>query len=814
MLKKLIDLFFLLLIVLGLSGIVGCASGGGSAGLVIEPTTTPNPPPTSNTETDERIHFEEFSYNFDTIYGDVTWTYGMSEYTASSTLPSNDKYKIADYGFLQVTGIGKHDPCSSAVSDVCDDQSGPWGNGGFWFEADLNGDEWADLIYVGNTGGSYEWIPPGHMLAFINEEGHFRLASELFENNEFPCVWGNGHMSEKTNPHDPCGFQNEHTNGKIVADFNGDGISDYYDTSILYLSDNGVLKNKSFTNLPDLFFNAEDYGPIFVHDAYAGHLDNNDSLDIFLPIFDVTNYGVLWGGGVDPCSGCNQAIPWVMLMNDGTGNFTANHNINMPGAIQVGDRNVRLWATTAAIGDFDNDGHGDIAVGWYNPSESEHYGYSQYSSGLVYFNDGTNDWRNRSTIELPANYFGANGNANDMEVIDFNGDGFLDILLASTIHDPYYKARVIQFFMNNNGESFTDVSATWHPAYENYANGNPNGSNFGVGQGQIRILDFDHDGDLDIVDINANTYVLINEGDQFVWYQEWVDMDEDYLLFPVEIDNKYQYDFIGSTSNCTEDRCITDFFQVLDPPFVQMMQEIATKPKGYINAIYDTKLLLDDVRKFTRGNNIGYKRNKFSSLLGYSFSGEENGFFIGSLNGDSNGGILGWDSQDGNIHTGFYYLQNTLTANNITKWYGTGTADVKYNSITSFTEVTNAINTNLFYTLGSTITNTHVESFIERDSNVNVNVDSFNMWDASVFADLDYIYNSRFGTTHLGISGEYIFNLHNVEIDFGNALTYEFNKELLVGEVSLSHTYKVFYVTYSKNTEDLESFELGFNLRF
>ena len=47
MLKKLIDLFFLLVIVLGLSGIVGCASGGGSAGLVQTTNTTPTPTPTT-----------------------------------------------------------------------------------------------------------------------------------------------------------------------------------------------------------------------------------------------------------------------------------------------------------------------------------------------------------------------------------------------------------------------------------------------------------------------------------------------------------------------------------------------------------------------------------------------------------------------------------------------------------------------------------------------------------------------------------------------------------------------------------------------
>ena len=42
----------------------------------------------------------------------------------------------------------------------------------------------------------------------------------------------------------------------------------------------------------------------------------------------------------------------------------------------------------------------------------------------------------------------------------------------------------------------------------------------------------------DIVDINANTYVPINEGDLNLYgIQEWVDMDEDYLISSAEIDN-------------------------------------------------------------------------------------------------------------------------------------------------------------------------------------------------------------------------------------------------------------------------------------
>ena len=53
------------------------------------------------------------------------------------------------------------------------------------------------------------------------------------------------------------------------------------------------------------------------------------------------------------------------------------------------------------------------------------------SAGAVFWNDGQNDWSVRPWSELPNNYYGSNGNANDMEVIDFNNDGLLDIVLAS-----------------------------------------------------------------------------------------------------------------------------------------------------------------------------------------------------------------------------------------------------------------------------------------------------------------------------------------------------------------------------------------------
>ena len=79
-----------------------------------------------------------------------------------------------------------------------------------------------------------------------------------------------------------------------------------------------------------------------------------------------------------------------------------------------------------------------------------------------------------------------------MELMDFDGDGYLDIILGSTRFEPNYMGTILQFFKNNNGVSFTDVTnpPSIHPNMKLVPS-----SNYGNGQGKIRILDFDPDGD-------------------------------------------------------------------------------------------------------------------------------------------------------------------------------------------------------------------------------------------------------------------------------------------------------------------------------
>ena len=129
MLKKLFNLVFICIV------ITSCASGGG--GSLATQTPPPSPPPSaSNTPTDDRIAFDEFQRSYNDLYGDVVVTYGMSPFTTEGLPSPTEKFKFADYGFLRITIDGKHNGSNEGAEST---QPGPFLNGGYWFEADLNG---------------------------------------------------------------------------------------------------------------------------------------------------------------------------------------------------------------------------------------------------------------------------------------------------------------------------------------------------------------------------------------------------------------------------------------------------------------------------------------------------------------------------------------------------------------------------------------------------------------------------------------------------------------------------------------------------
>ena len=132
--------------------ISACSSGGGGAPDLTDNSVIINPPPQ-----DQRYSFDTFENKMTSPWGDVIFNYSMSEYRFSGELPSNEKYKIEDYGFLQVRAQGQHPGDDSNKDEIS--FAGPWYNTGQWFEANLNGDNFADLIYVGHSFGTKNSYP-------------------------------------------------------------------------------------------------------------------------------------------------------------------------------------------------------------------------------------------------------------------------------------------------------------------------------------------------------------------------------------------------------------------------------------------------------------------------------------------------------------------------------------------------------------------------------------------------------------------------------------------------------------------------------
>ena len=776
------------LIIIALLLISSCASSGSSSASQTQTVVTPIPP--EPITADLRHEFvswtETYSTNLSGYTSSIKHKFDMTNYTTIGLPASTEKYKIADYGFFRSTITGTH--AGYEYEDTNVRSSFP--QYGQVIKADLNGDGWQDFymaLWTGNDKLQFE--PNSYLFAFLNDgDGNFVLSNDLFPEGN-PCFRGA-----------ECDNNTEHQKGLLVEDFNGDGIDDIYQGTTLVLSDNGKFYDKGDTHLPmEELFNKCMAGQFnsgcFSHDADTGDADGDGDMDIFTAISSAH---------VD-----NYPMGWAMLINDGSGNFTANKKFPT--------QTANIFATAATIGDFDNDGHGDVAVGWFKTEEAAANGFAETyenSAGAVFWNDGNNDWRNRGWTELPNTYYGTNGNANDIKAFDFNGDGLLDIILASTKHDPYYDGRAVQFFLNNGDETFSDVTNSVNPNTK-YVNGlcpNSDGPCYWNGEGNLEILDFDGDGDLDIVDTVFGTYALINKDGTFSIYDDFPKFNDYAPYFPVEIDNKYFYDFIASTTTFGDTESVQTFFQVLDPPLMEMMLEITNKPKAYIDEIFKSKMLFTDLRQNQRSTSLFAKDMKLFGMAGYAHRTDTFGFCVGKLTGDNNGRFVGFDYVVNNLHFGINYIDSNISLINPSKYYGTGSADIDYSSVSVFVEQLTYINDTWYTSYGVETYHTDVNGFTEQNSTHNVAVNTFSMSDGKLFADITGKFNSRLGKTHVSLGYDLYRGLDSATVRFADILEYDASRELDLGKFSVLHRYNSFYARASVNTSKHYTFEAGFLL--
>jgi len=803
--------------------LAGCASGGGGSQPLVSAAPPQTVPPTSTTN-DKRYDFDPFSYTYNLPTGETTVSYRVGEYRSSDQFPKTEKYKIEDYGFFEATVKGLNNGCPESECGVEYSPPGPWNHRPYQIiESDINNDGHMDFYL-------FEWIhnsradaPDDLIHAFINDgSGHFKLSNNIvFDGGkacvssgaEFPEQFGGAVGALPKDRNSECGYQLGVVRHVLVADFNNDGVDDIFGGMVLHLSDDGKLYNKTLTNLPE-YFRKDHMDPLFTHDQYAGDATGDGNIDIFMPSkLSAVPGKWLDGTEIDSCNECVASAPWSLLVNDGLGNFTVNQNFPILGVgenhpllrsslyregkgILWGGGVEALWATTAAIGDFDKDGFGDIAVGWFNPRVTETWGLGVNSAGAVYYNDGNNDWRNRPIVPLPANWYGANGNANDMEVMDFDGDGWLDIVLASTKQEPYYQGRVVQFFKNNKDGTFIDVTTTVHSNPSLYENGT--GTSLWNGEGQLRILDFDHDGDLDIVDTNTHTYVLINDGTgKFSMYDHTKFPrvnGSDGTYYPVEIDGKYQYDFIGYANSCNEDSCTTSYFQVLDPPaqsniYNLLLDDFVSKPSGYTTMASIANRAYNDLFYYSRWNSndarVFSSYNNGVNTVGGTYSGK--GYGISVLNAKSSNlstremfiadtDAIGFYTNIGKFFTMVGYSHSRLEGTIQSNFFGTARSNTSADTFGAEITYKDKLG-NFNYSVGSRYSTTVVKGFVEQGGDINLRVADQVYNTANVVATLEYFdtFNYKGVKFFYGADIEYLRYFYssgsNIRVSTGDVFT-------------------------------------------
>tara|TARA_Y100000991_G_scaffold122172_1_gene92140 strand:+ start:1544 stop:5002 length:3459 start_codon:yes stop_codon:yes gene_type:complete len=349
-------------------------------------------------------------------------------------------------GFLLLSGIPFHSDAQwlewdiqtderlvlTSVANADDEEKDIW-------PADLNKDGWTDIIVVRKEPFSAASEPPKADLLLINQEGVLvdmtaDLAPEFISNPSF-------------------------ARDIYVVDVDGDAWDDvvivntFNQQPMLYMN----LGEDADGNWLGLTDDSDARFPTLVSDeplicaVWAGDLTGNGAQDLYF-----VNYRVNSGGGT---------AKDFLLINDGTGHFTDE------GASRAGNLLNSAFGTAGQIHDMDGDGDLDIV------KNTTLYNVFPWNSRgvIVLFNDGTGNfptWQNLVPSSSPYMF----------EVVDFNGDGLLDLyvvddgadkILTATSHTP-------------------NVSLGFNTVNLNFSSSNGFGGN-------VHAADLDLDGDLDVV---------------------------------------------------------------------------------------------------------------------------------------------------------------------------------------------------------------------------------------------------------------------------------------------------------------------------
>ncbi|MCX6303107.1 MAG: FG-GAP-like repeat-containing protein [Bacteroidia bacterium] len=243
----------------------------------------------------------------------------------------------------------------------------------------------------------------------------------------------------------------------MVIEYSGEPGQETYLTCSNTTNPQTCKTEEQFTEQKDIALTGVSYSS-----AAWGDYDNDGDLDILLTgaSGDYSNY--------NPVS--------KIYRNNGDNSFIDQVGISLPG----------VYESSAAWGDYDNDGDLDILLTGNTTS-----GYIS----KIYLNNGDNSFTEQSGITLTSVYDGS------VAWGDYNNDGYLDILMTGFTGSD----RISKIYHNNGDNSFTEQNVI---------------TLTGANAGSVDWGDYDNDGDLDILLTGYNSLghaiskIYCNNGDK------------------------------------------------------------------------------------------------------------------------------------------------------------------------------------------------------------------------------------------------------------------------------------------------------------